>query len=251
MSASKDRDGLGYLVVGVSMLSVTFFLALTTFFHPLLIQRFSGFIGDFFKGVFPGDYKYILYFLLYFLLPLIFLVLILAGGKFTKLGVKKWRRSALKEKKRRSVPKTPKKTSAPKRKSKKELATQTPPPPDEPPKTPSEKSSSELEEPSSPEHEEEEKSVEKAELPEEEIEERKETETSQIDKETAVKELNQLKGVFGSTAENLYEAGYHSIDDVKKASKKDLMKIDGIGLALSEMILDSIDKEEEEKENEE
>ncbi len=64
-----------------------------------------------------------------------------------------------------------------------------------------------------------------------------------VDRNTALEELSQVKGVGESKAEKLYEHGYRSIKDLRDASKEELCEVNGIGPSLSQMILESLDDE--------
>ncbi|MFP3872119.1 MAG: InlB B-repeat-containing protein [Candidatus Aenigmatarchaeota archaeon] len=86
------------------------------------------------------------------------------------------------------------------------------------------------------EEEEKEKSS-KEESPEEEAEE--------FTKEESVEELTRLEGVGTSTAEILFENGYRSVEDVKKAEAQELRNIKGIGPTLSDMIKESAEELED------
>jgi len=83
--------------------------------------------------------------------------------------------------------------------------------------------------------------VKEEELEEEEQEEEAEEEAEELTKEEAIEELSQIKGIGKSKAELLYENGYSSLDDLKKASKEDLKDVKGIGPTLSEMIIKSVE----------
>ncbi|MFB6253477.1 MAG: 50S ribosomal protein L32e [Halobacteriaceae archaeon] len=63
-----------------------------------------------------------------------------------------------------------------------------------------------------------------------------------------IEELEDISGVGPSKAENLREAGYETIEEVKRASQSDLSDVDGIGNALAARIkadVGSLEVEEE------
>lgn len=55
-------------------------------------------------------------------------------------------------------------------------------------------------------------------------------------KEEFVEEVSKLPGVGRSKAEALYAAGYHNLDQLKKASEEDLQKVEGIGPKIAKAI---------------
>ncbi|GEM_PF-5263828 len=87
---------------------------------------------------------------------------------------------------------------------------------------------------------------EEVEYTEKEVEEDEGT-PEEISKEEALEELKRLKGVGSSKAENLYEEGYRSIEDMKDVSKEDLKEVKGIGPSLSRKILNSLEELKKEK----
>lgn len=66
-------------------------------------------------------------------------------------------------------------------------------------------------------------------------------------KEEIVKKLVSVKGVGESKAEDVYKQGFDSIDKIKKASVKDLTKVDGISEKTAGRIQDEIKKFKGEK----
>ncbi len=62
----------------------------------------------------------------------------------------------------------------------------------------------------------------------------------EITKEEALAELKQVEGIGASTADLLYENGFRSLKDIRKASKEDLQQVKGIGPTLCKMIMNSI-----------
>lgn len=64
----------------------------------------------------------------------------------------------------------------------------------------------------------------------------------EIPKEEAFVELSKLDGVGPSKAENLYENGFHSLEDLEGVSHEELQEVKGIGPGLAEKILDSLEK---------
>lgn len=59
-------------------------------------------------------------------------------------------------------------------------------------------------------------------------------------KDEAIKELSDIPGVGKKTAEHLYAAGYTSLEKLKKASKEDLLKIEGIGPKTASAVLEGL-----------
>ncbi len=81
-------------------------------------------------------------------------------------------------------------------------------------------------------------------------------ERREMSQDEFVKEISKIKGIGPSKARALYKAGYHSIDDLRKASVDDLAKIKRFSRALAEMIKENYGSEPgrevaEEKEKEE
>ncbi len=68
------------------------------------------------------------------------------------------------------------------------------------------------------------------------------------EKDKALDELTQLKGIGPSKAENLYDNGFRSLKDLRNTSKEELQNIKGIGPTLSDRVLDSLEKFDEEGE---
>ncbi len=71
---------------------------------------------------------------------------------------------------------------------------------------------------------------------EEEEKEEPEEETKLPSKPEVIDQFRDIKGVGPTTAEKLYDGGFHSILELKEASKEDLTKVKGIGDAVSETI---------------
>ncbi|MEF8874245.1 MAG: helix-hairpin-helix domain-containing protein, partial [Candidatus Thermoplasmatota archaeon] len=67
----------------------------------------------------------------------------------------------------------------------------------------------------------------------------------EVPKEEVLDELSRLEGVGPSKAEKLYQTGIRSLKDLEGISKEELQGINGIGPALSEMILDSLEEIED------
>ena len=65
--------------------------------------------------------------------------------------------------------------------------------------------------------------------------------TDEVEKEKIIKKFEEIKGVGPSLAEELYESGFHSIEELKEASESELVKIDGIGDSFSKTIKENID----------
>ncbi len=59
--------------------------------------------------------------------------------------------------------------------------------------------------------------------------------------EEQIEKISLKIGISPSTAEALYQKGYHSIDDLKGATRDDLLEVKGVGLALSEIIMESLE----------
>ncbi|MBS3817285.1 MAG: hypothetical protein KGY76_06960 [Candidatus Thermoplasmatota archaeon] len=72
-----------------------------------------------------------------------------------------------------------------------------------------------------------------------------EEEVEEIPKEEAMDDLSRLSGVGSSKAENLYESGFQSLEDLKEASQEEIQDVKGIGPALSEKIYDSLEELED------
>ncbi len=66
-------------------------------------------------------------------------------------------------------------------------------------------------------------------------------------KEKVVEEFKEIKGVSDSTAANLYEAGYTSLDDLKETSTEELTEVEGVGIVLAELIKKSIEEPDSEE----
>ncbi|MFP4608104.1 MAG: helix-hairpin-helix domain-containing protein [Candidatus Aenigmatarchaeota archaeon] len=74
-----------------------------------------------------------------------------------------------------------------------------------------------------------------------------ELETEEEDKLDVVQEFQEIKGVGSGIAHALYEAGYHSKEDLGEAGVEDIRDIDGIGFTQAELIHESIQKDEKEE----
>lgn len=55
-----------------------------------------------------------------------------------------------------------------------------------------------------------------------------------VSPESSESDLTTLDGVGESTAENLRNAGFGTVDDVTNASRDDLVAVDGVGEALAD-----------------
>lgn len=66
-------------------------------------------------------------------------------------------------------------------------------------------------------------------------------------KEDIVKELTKIKGIGKAKAELLYKKGFNTIDKLKKASIKDLVKVEGITDAMANNIKDQFKEKVEKK----
>lgn len=62
------------------------------------------------------------------------------------------------------------------------------------------------------------------------------------EKKAAINELTDIRGIYNSTAEKLYENGYRSIKDLERATKSELLDIEGIGPTTVEVILESLER---------
>ncbi|MEF8874503.1 MAG: helix-hairpin-helix domain-containing protein, partial [Candidatus Thermoplasmatota archaeon] len=80
---------------------------------------------------------------------------------------------------------------------------------------------------------------------EERLSSESEKKAERISREEALEELRRLKGLGATKAETLYENGIRSLKDLEEVSKEDLQDIKGIGPALSEKILESVEEIEE------
>ncbi|MEF8874666.1 MAG: 30S ribosomal protein S3ae [Candidatus Thermoplasmatota archaeon] len=87
---------------------------------------------------------------------------------------------------------------------------------------------------------EEEMEEEEKEEEEPEEEEEEEEEAKLPSKPEVIEHFREIKGVGPTTAEKLYEGGYHSIQELKEASKEDLTEVKGIGDAVSETIYNAL-----------
>ncbi len=85
------------------------------------------------------------------------------------------------------------------------------------------------------EMEEEEEEAEEAEEPEDE-----EEEAEMPSKPEVVEQFKDIKGVGPTTAEKLYDGGFHTIHQLREASKEELTEVKGIGEAVSETIYNSL-----------
>ncbi|HHH79929.1 MAG TPA: 50S ribosomal protein L32e [Thermoplasmatales archaeon] len=63
-------------------------------------------------------------------------------------------------------------------------------------------------------------------------------------KEDAIKEFTKLEGIGKAKAEALYQAGYISVESLKKASVEDLVKVKGVTEALASKIKEQVGTEE-------
>ncbi|MEF8874181.1 MAG: LamG-like jellyroll fold domain-containing protein [Candidatus Thermoplasmatota archaeon] len=79
----------------------------------------------------------------------------------------------------------------------------------------------------------------------EEKEEEGVEEVPDIGKLDIVEEFQKLKGVGSGIAHALYEAGYHSMDELEEAEVGDLRDIEGIGFTQAELIYEAIQRGEE------
>ncbi|MFP3871961.1 MAG: 30S ribosomal protein S3ae [Candidatus Natronoplasma sp.] len=70
----------------------------------------------------------------------------------------------------------------------------------------------------------------------EEAEEEEEEEAEMPSKPEVIEHFREIKGVGPTTAEKLYEGGYHSIQELREASQEELTEVKGIGEAVSETI---------------
>ncbi len=66
--------------------------------------------------------------------------------------------------------------------------------------------------------------------------------SKEITKDESLTQLSQLSGVGKSKAENLYESGLRTLDDLEGVSNEELQEVKGVGPALSEKILDSLEE---------
>ncbi len=81
------------------------------------------------------------------------------------------------------------------------------------------------------------------EIEEKEIDEKGEEVNSQkLSKEGALEEFTRIDGIGKSKAELLYENGYHSFQDLRKATEEDLQRVKGIGPTLSQVIMKHVEK---------
>ncbi len=83
---------------------------------------------------------------------------------------------------------------------------------------------------------EEEKEEEEEEKEEREEKEEEEEEAKVPSKPEVIEQFKDIKGVGPTTAEKLYEGGYHTIQQLTDASKEELTEVEGIGKAVSETI---------------
>jgi len=58
--------------------------------------------------------------------------------------------------------------------------------------------------------------------------------------------IQAIEGIGPKTAEALSEAGYKTLEDLKKASKEELLKVKGIGEKTAEKILEAVSTSKEE-----
>ncbi len=86
---------------------------------------------------------------------------------------------------------------------------------------------------------------------EEEDEEKEDLEEETEEKVTGPAELTDVEGVSEAKAESLREAGYSSVDDLRAASREELMDVSGIGKALSARIKADIGEAEPDTQAEE
>ncbi|HEC82129.1 MAG TPA: 50S ribosomal protein L32e [Thermoplasmatales archaeon] len=63
-------------------------------------------------------------------------------------------------------------------------------------------------------------------------------------KEDAIKEFTKLEGIGKAKAEALYQAGYTSVESLKKASVEDLVKVKGVTEALANKIKKQVGSED-------
>ncbi len=63
-----------------------------------------------------------------------------------------------------------------------------------------------------------------------------------VPKEKALMELSELSGVGPSKAEQLYESGFRTLEDLQGVTKEELQEVKGIGPGLSEKILNSLEE---------
>ena len=71
---------------------------------------------------------------------------------------------------------------------------------------------------------------------EKKVAEEREGREGEMSEEEFVKEVSKLKGIGPSKARALYRAGFHSIDDLRKASVEDIAKVKRFSRALAETI---------------
>ncbi|MBS3815940.1 MAG: PQQ-binding-like beta-propeller repeat protein [Candidatus Thermoplasmatota archaeon] len=69
-----------------------------------------------------------------------------------------------------------------------------------------------------------------------------------LDKLDVVEDFQKLKGLGSGVAHALYEAGYHSMDELEEAEVEDIKAIGGIGITQAELIYEAIQRGEEEEE---
>lgn len=60
------------------------------------------------------------------------------------------------------------------------------------------------------------------------------------EKQKAIEEMQRVMRISYSAVEALYEHGYQSVDDLKGVTQEELLEVKGIGLALSEIIIESL-----------
>jgi len=65
-------------------------------------------------------------------------------------------------------------------------------------------------------------------------------------KEEVISQFTQLEGVGRKKAEALYEAGFRSLEELKKASVEELSKVEGIGETLAKKIKEQLEEAERE-----
>lgn len=87
------------------------------------------------------------------------------------------------------------------------------------------------------EMEEEEEETEEDEAEEEEKEEKTRT------KPEVLEEFQGIEGVGPTVAEKLYDGGYHSLEELKEATKDELTDVEGVGPAFSEKIYEALHNE--------
>ncbi|MBS3817871.1 MAG: hypothetical protein KGY76_09960 [Candidatus Thermoplasmatota archaeon] len=65
-------------------------------------------------------------------------------------------------------------------------------------------------------------------------------ETSRMEKEEIIEKFQEIQGVGPSLARDLYEGGFHSVEELREASESELLEIDGIGKSFANRIKDNL-----------